>query len=222
MRSGYIMFIVLCLLAVGVLWLFLTVVWVGLQVVIVFLIIRTCFYYHFRFNFWCKQKHTLLKIFKGTLHVLPLALIVWLVTRIRQNHLCPVISLVTNQDWCLLIKMKLSLSINLHGTFYVKNGSLLKIPLFSKPNLRRLSNQRQQQHHFCTFNTRVTMQKSFDYPINKFRRFYRVPEISFNFKKIKKMRLDLWQRLLCQSIFDQILWLSLQRWQKKQSVCLIF
>ena len=39
---------------------------------------------------------------------------------IRRNLVCPVISSVTDQGWCFLVKIKVSLSRNLHGTLYVK------------------------------------------------------------------------------------------------------
>ena len=53
------------------------------------------------------------------------ALIVLLIGRvvlIRQKHVCPVISLVTDQGSCFLVKLKKSLSGYLHGMFYVKMG----------------------------------------------------------------------------------------------------
>ena len=48
----------------------------------------------------------------------------------RRKHVCPVISLVIDQGWCFLIKMKLSLSRNVHGTLYVKMELCLKYPCF--------------------------------------------------------------------------------------------
>ena len=38
----------------------------------------------------------------------------------RRKHVCPVISLVTDQGGGFLTKMKSSLSRNVHGTLYVK------------------------------------------------------------------------------------------------------
>ena len=64
-----------------------------------------------------------------------------------------------------------------------KNGSLLKKNLFFQNKiLRGCFNQAPQQHHFCT----VMLQKSLGYAINKFERFYRVPEKIVIFKKITK------------------------------------
>ena len=57
-----------------------------------------------------------------------------------------------------------------------KNGILLKIPLFSKPKLRGCFNQELQQHHFCIVNSLLMLQMSLGYALNKFRRFYRIPE----------------------------------------------
>ena len=55
----------------------------------------------------------------------------------KANDVSPVISLVTHQGWCLLIKMKESLSRNLHGTFYVKWNFVKNTP-FSKPKFKRI------------------------------------------------------------------------------------
>ena len=47
-----------------------------------------------------------------------------------------------------------------------KNGILLKIHLFSKPNLKTtFFNQTPQHHHFCTFNSPFMFQKSLGYAI---------------------------------------------------------
>ena len=39
---------------------------------------------------------------------------------IRQAHVCPLISLVNDQEGCFLIKIRQSLSRNFDGTLYVK------------------------------------------------------------------------------------------------------
>ena len=70
-----------------------------------------------------------------------------------------------------------------------KNGILLKIPLFQNQILRGCFNQAPQQHHFCTVNGLSMLQKSLDYAINKFGRFYRVPEKIVIFKKIKNYKI---------------------------------
>ena len=69
-----------------------------------------------------------------------------------------------------------------------KNGILLKIPFFSNPKLRGCFNQAPQQHHFCTVNSLLMLQKSLGYAINKFGRFYRVLEKVVIFKKIKNYK----------------------------------
>ena len=57
-----------------------------------------------------------------------------------------------------------------------KNGLLFEIPLFQNQNLRGCFNEAPQQHPFCKVNSLSMLQKSLGYAINKFRRFYRVPE----------------------------------------------
>ena len=67
-----------------------------------------------------------------------------------------------------------------------KNGFLLKIPLFSKPNFKmNFYIQAPQQHHFCTVNSLLMLQKPLGYGINKFGRYYRVPEKSSFLGKLK-------------------------------------
>ena len=66
------------------------------------------------------------------------ALIVRLMARVgsmRRKDVCPVISLVTDQGRCFLIKVKSSLSRNVHGTLYVKMEFVKNTP-FSKPSLK--------------------------------------------------------------------------------------
>ena len=70
-----------------------------------------------------------------------------------------------------------------------KNGILLKIPLFQNQILRRFFNQAPQQHYFCTINSLLMLQRSLGYIINKFRRFYRVPEKIVIFKKMKNYKI---------------------------------
>ena len=71
-----------------------------------------------------------------------------------------------------------------------KNGILLKIPLFSKPNFKKIFfNQTPQHRHFCTFNSLLMLQKSLGYPIRKFGRFYKVPEKIVIFKKFKNYKI---------------------------------
>ena len=67
------------------------------------------------------------------------ALMVRLIARVgfvRQKHVCPVISLVTHLGWSFLIKMKQSLSRNLHGTLYVRMEFCYKCPFFQNQILK--------------------------------------------------------------------------------------
>ena len=66
---------------------------------------------------------------------------------------------------------------------YVKLEFCLKYPFFQNQILRGCFNEAPQQHHFCTVNSLSLLQKSFGYAINKFGRFYRVPEKNHNFQE---------------------------------------
>ena len=91
-----------------------------------------------------------------------------------------------------------------------KNRILLnKYPFFQNQILRHFFfNQAPQQHHFCTVNSILMLQKSLGYAINKFGRFYRVPvkivqeNYKFqNFSHALKQRL-FYQKLILTQNFD--------------------
>ena len=68
------------------------------------------------------------------------------------------------------------------------------------------------------------LQKSLGYAIKKFQRFYRVPEKIVIFKKIeiyKIWAMNLISYCFVKNFFDPILWLNLQRYQKKLGFYLI-
>ena len=65
-----------------------------------------------------------------------------------------------------------------------KNGFLLKIPIFSQPNFR-MNISIKHHNSICTVNSLLMLQKPLGNTINKFGRFYRVPEKIIIFKKIK-------------------------------------
>ena len=71
-----------------------------------------------------------------------------------------------------------------------KNGISLKYQFFySKPNFKtNFFNQALPQHHFCTVNSLLMLQKSLGYAINKFGRFDRVAEKIVIFNKIKNFK----------------------------------
>ena len=79
---------------------------------------------------------------------------------IRRKHVCPVISLVTDQGWCFLMKMKFFLSRNLQGTLYVNFAK--NTPFFKTKFKDDIFNQTPQYHHFCTFRSFLVLQKLLD------------------------------------------------------------
>ena len=103
---------------------------------------------------------------------------------------------------------------------------MLKIPFFQNQILRGCFNQAPQQHHFCTVNSLSMLQESLGYAINKFDRFYRVPEKKIViFKKIKKLKNlghELEQQLFYQKLFlIQNFDYRSTKWQKELGFCLI-
>ena len=74
------------------------------------------------------------------------------------------------------------------------------IPFFKTKCLDDIINQAPQQHRFCTVNSLLMLQKSLGYAINKFGRFYRVPEKWSISRKSKLQNLshELKQRLFYQ------------------------
>ena len=84
-----------------------------------------------------------------------------------------------------------------------KNGFLLKIPLFSKPNFKENFSIKHHKASFCTVNSLLMLQKPLGHAINKFGRFYRVPKKSSFSRKLKIQNLShgLKQRLFCQKLF---------------------
>ena len=71
-----------------------------------------------------------------------------------------------------------------------KNGILLKYTPFFKTKFEGdVFNQTAQHQNFVTFNSPLMLQKSLDYVINQFQRFYRVPENIVSFKKIKNYKI---------------------------------
>ena len=80
---------------------------------------------------------------------------------------------------------------------FCKNGILLKIPLFSKPNFN--TNFSIKHHNSIIYVQPIVffmLLKSLGYAINKFGRFYRLPEKIAIFKKILSHELK--QRLFYQ------------------------
>ena len=65
-----------------------------------------------------------------------------------------------------------------------------KYPFFQNQNLRGCFNQAPEQQHFCTVNSLSMLQKSLGYAINKFKRFYSVPEKIVIFKKINNDKFE--------------------------------
>ena len=100
---------------------------------------------------------------------------------------------------------------------FVKNT-----PFFKTKFEDNFCNQTSHHHHFCTFNRPLMLQKSLGYAIKQFQRFYRVPEKIVIFKKITKFEPWTWSAIvLSKTFFDTILWLSLQRLQKKPGFYII-
>ena len=86
-----------------------------------------------------------------------------------------------------------------------KNGILLKIPLFSKPNLKTNFSIK---HHSSIISVQsiafLILQTSLGYTSNKFGRFYRVPEKNRHFQENEKLQnfsCELKQRLFYQKLF---------------------
>ena len=84
-----------------------------------------------------------------------------------------------------------------------KNGILLKIPLFSKPNFKKVFQSSTTTASFMYSQQPLNLQKSLGYAMNKFGRFYGAPEKSPFSRKLKKLQnLRLKQQLLYQKLFS--------------------
>ena len=66
---------------------------------------------------------------------------------------------------------------------YVKMEFCENYPIFKTKFKDNSFDQTPQQHHFCAFDSLLMLQKSLGYAIDKFRRFYRVPEKNCHFQE---------------------------------------
>ena len=72
-----------------------------------------------------------------------------------------------------------------------KNGILLNIPLFSKPNFKAIFfNKTTQDRHFCTFKNLIKLQKSLGYAIKNFEDFSEFKKKSSFSRKLKNTKFE--------------------------------
>ena len=105
------------------------------------------------------------------------------------KHVCLVICLITYQGMMLVDKNEEISFQKSPWNALCKNGILFKIPLFQNQFSRRIFQSSTKTASFCTVNSLSMLKRSLGYTINKFGRFYRVPEKIVIFEKMKNYKI---------------------------------